>query len=125
LFYLIFTMASVYKSISKKAKKRQETNALDEINIVDDDMSSDDTSMDEIEDDEEEEMGSSNEQSAEEATNGVVLINSPKPKKSGNTNAATVSSKSHTQSQSDFLPKTRVLTLTSRGVTHRYLTFAS
>lgn len=118
-------MASVYKSISKKAKKPQETNVLDEINMVDDDISSDDTSMDEIEDDEEEEIGSSNEHSAEEATNGVVLINSPKPKKSGNTNAATVSSKSHTRSQSDFLPKTRILMLTSRGVTHRYLTFAS
>lgn len=114
-------MASVYKSISKKKSRsslnQQDANDFDpDVSMQDiledpDDTSDSDEDEDEDVDDEEEEDDNEEDDQAEKSgKNGQTTSNKPA---NGELKA---SSKSLPPSH---LPKTRVLMLTSRGVTHR------
>jgi len=123
-------MASVYKSISKRNNKRQTLaarngaevgNMMEDVTMEEfidegDETTSDDDEDNMEDDDEEEEAAEEDDYSDEEekATNGVPLKKST-PKTNG------VARNTIQSSSSEFLPKTRVLMLTSRGVTHRYV----
>lgn len=84
-------MASVYKSISKK---KQERLVADEVS-EDEDMDMNDLMDEEFSDSDDEEE---DDEVEEKGTNGQ-----------------------QTAKNDGFMPKTRVLMLTSRGVTHRYV----
>jgi hypothetical protein len=137
-------MASVYKAISKSNAKRQKAlAALDDVErngvmmesatleeLIDEagDTSSeeeeDEDGREDEDDEEEEEEEDDNMEDLEqndsahkqrlEATDGLSLGKSTS--KAGDAKRGVSS-----ESRSQFLPKTRVLMLTSRGVTHRYV----
>lgn len=86
-------MASVYKSISKKKQERLVADEVSEDEDMDMNDLMDEEFSDSDDDDDEEEI-------EENGTNAQQA-----PKNEG------------------FMPKTRVLMLTSRGVTHRYVLF--
>lgn len=95
-------MASVYKSISKKEKKKKERPVAAE----DGDVTMDDVmenGIDDTSDSEEEEEQEEQEETQEQSGSG-----------SGQQQQQT-----QTQNKSGLMPKTRVLMLTSRGVTYR------
>lgn len=88
-------MASVYKSISKKRQERPVSDVMDDEDDIDmNDLIDEDTSDSDDDDDEEEEVQE---------------------------NTGDVSSAQQKAYKEGFMPKTRVLMLTSRGVTHRYV----
>lgn len=88
-------MASVYKSISKKKQERLVADEVSEDEDMDLNDLMDEEFSDSDDDDEEEEI----EETA--ATNGA--------------------NGQQTKKNEGFMPKTRVLMLTSRGVTHRFV----
>lgn len=91
-------MASVYKSISKK---KQERLVADEVS-EDEDMDMNDLMDEEFSDSDDDDDEEEEEEGIEEnGANGQ-----------------------HTSKNEGFMPKTRVLMLTSRGVTHRFVFFA-
>lgn len=93
------TMASVYKSISKKEKKKKDHRPVEE---EDEDVVME-NGIDDTSDSEEEEEGEQ-----EEQEDGKLLSAS-----------GSGSGQQQTQNKSGLMPKTRVLMLTSRGVTYR------